>query len=193
MVRFDAALAIEYVHTPLRDQQVMALNKALTAEVLRHAQTRERLITTLKWCSLQTILAQVQDAPARKTRAEMSSAQRRAAERKTTAELLRTRIDLGQGVTFDPDAWRLISATGRLVKLSGNEGTLLRALVNRRGETVLYADLADAVWQIDMAPGEIMHALRVLGSRLRARLRMAGVVGLLTTVRWVGLRLEEPS
>lgn len=59
-MRVTAPPGFTYVDPVLRDQQLATLNATLTAEVLRHAETRRQLQTVLTWCWLKERLEPVE-------------------------------------------------------------------------------------------------------------------------------------
>lgn len=123
-------------------------------------------------------------------RSTQSSAQHNARRRARRAAAAGECLDLGQGVVFDLDGWRLRSATGGMTEISSNEGLMLRALLGQLGRVVLYSQIARAIWQGDPEPAGENHGVTVVVSHLRTKLRAAGCDGLITTIPGVGLRLE---
>ena len=85
---------------------------------------------------------------------------------------------------------RRVERGGRRVDLTPREFALLLCLVERAGEVVLRAVIADRVW--DMNFDSDTNVIDVQVRRLRAKVDAPGEVPLIHTVRGVGYVLEAP-
>jgi two-component system, OmpR family, response regulator len=95
--------------------------------------------------------------------------------------------DPGAGLPLDPAGHAIAGPSGR-VRLTPTEFRLLAALAARPGEVVRRAALMAAAWP----DGAIVHAntLDAYLTRIRRKLRQAGVAGAIETVRGVGYVLR---
>ena len=82
-----------------------------------------------------------------------------------------------------------ISRGGESLELSGNEMKMLYFLFSRKGETVSRDALLEYLWENKLFVDE--NILNVNLSRLRKKLRNAGMEGLIETVPGQGLRISR--
>ncbi len=102
------------------------------------------------------------------------------------------RVELRPGVTVESETWRVIHL-GAVIQFAPTEWLLFHALLINRGALVPAEELRELLIRFSPHITSPDHMVRVYISRLRSKLRPAGVAHLVTTVPWSGYRLEVAS